>query len=583
MLTVHFRSEVDRALIERGFSIEPPITGTLSWQPQTLMFVSANGWEPGRTYRATVYDADQKIIKRWKFTIRSLVRGPALTLHQLNWAEPIKLLFDEPIDHASVEAAFSITPTVRGAFAWQSNTLIFTPRDGWPANAGFTVRLAATVKTAAGDQPLRTPLIWHFATPEERGSLTFGDGPQVQIVKPGGTRTLQYSVQGDLVRPIKARLYAVTLDDVLARFSPLLHTVNMYRDTPPITTTGLLPLHEWHLPIAARWATSELQLPADLQPGLYLLTLDQPVATRVGLIVAYTPDTVIVKQGGDHLSVWAKHIDGGAIAGERLRVLNSAGVLLAEGATDTQGLWFTPLPVGQTPALVIGEHDGAFTLSGINLDWSQQRRVWWQPTAPTIAKSLLTRAIIYTDRPIYRPGQTVNVNVFARYDNDAIYSRIPLEWNVIVRLRDARNNLIDTRTLHVDEFGALHTSFDLAEGGTLGEYAIEVQIKDDVIRQPFQVEAYVKPDFTVSVQPDRTRLVNGRSLTVTIEARTMFGAPVVDAAVALRPYVREEQWWYYDAEPHREWVPLDAFKITGHACAAAVCRRHRCAVRRDHR
>ena len=337
----------------------------------------------------------------------------------------------------------------------------------------------------------------------------------------------------------------------------------MYGNNPPITTTGLSPLREWHLPITARWATSEVQLPADLQSGLYLLTLDQPVATRVALIVAYTPDTLIVKQGGDHLSVWAKHIDGGAIAGERLRVLNSAGALLAEGVTDAQGLWFTPLPVGQTPALVIGEHGGAFTLSGINLDWSQQRRTWWQPTAPAVAKSLLTRAIIYTDRPIYRPGQTVNVDVFARYDNDAIYSRIPLEWDVIVRLRDARNNLIDTRTLHVDEFGALHASFDLAEGGTLGEYAIEVQIKDDVIRQPFQVEAYVKPDFTVSVQPDRTRLVNGQSLTVTIEARTMFGAPVVDAAVTLRPYVREEQWWYYDAEPHREWVPLDAFKITG--------------------
>ncbi len=565
VLTIHFRREVDPTEIDRGLSITPPISGTISWQPKTLIFVPTNGWESGRTYRVTLHRADQTVIKYLSFTIRSLVRSPSGFRQSIEWDEPIELAFTESIDRASAEAAFSITPTVRGTFSWQSNTLVFMPHDDLPASTTFTVHLAPTVKLANGQPPLRAPLIWHFYTPDEQGQLTFGDGPQVQVVDPGGVRRVQYAVQGGLIRPMTARLYALTPDDLIARFSALLQPVYQYEDTPPITTTGLSLVREWPVPITARWQTSDLPLPGDLPLGLYLLTLDQPAAKRVGLIVAYTPDTLIVKQGGDQLSVWAKRIDGGAIANMRLRVSTAAGTVLAEGVTDVQGLWHTPLPIGQTPFVIIGEHDGAFTFSGFGLDWSQQRRTWWQSPAPALTQPLLTRAVIYTDRPIYRPGQTVNVDVFARYDNDAVYTRIPLEWDVTVRLRDARDNLIETRTLHVDEFGALHTSFDLAEGGTLGDYAIEVQVKDDVIRQPFQVEAYVKPDFTVSVQPDQSRLVNGRPVSITIEARTPFGAPVVNAAVTLRPYTREEHWlwWSDEDEPLRVWAPLDGMKISG--------------------
>ncbi|MFN8597508.1 MAG: MG2 domain-containing protein [Anaerolineae bacterium] len=564
VLTIHFSREVDRAEIEHGLSITPPLSGTISWQPQTLMFVPTEGWEPGRTYRVALHRADQTLVKYLSFTIRSLVREPAGFRQSIEWNEPIELAFNEPIDRVSAEAAFSITPAVRGSFTWQSNTLVFKPREDLPANATYTVRLAPTVKLSTGEQPLRTALIWHFYTPDEQGQLTFGDGPQAQVVDPGGARRVQYAVQGGLIRPITARLYTISSDDLVTRFSALVQPVYLYGDTPSITTTGLSLVREWRVPVAARWQTSDLVLPDDLPIGLYLLTLDQPAAKRVGLIVAYTPDTLIVKQGGDHLTVWAKHIDGGAIAEMRLRVLTAANTLVAEGVTDAQGIWNTALPIGQTPFVIIGEHDGAFTFSGFGLDWSPQRRAWWQSPAPTVTKPLLTRAVIYTDRPIYRPGQTVNVDVFARYDNDAVYTRIPLEWDVNVRLRDARDNLIEAHTLHVDEFGALHTSFDLAEGGTLGEYTIEVQVKDDVVQQHFQVESYTKPDFAVSVHPDRSRLVNGQPVSITIEARTPFGAPVANAAVTLRPYAREIQWRGYDeTEPLRVWVPLDGMQISG--------------------
>jgi hypothetical protein len=88
-----------------------------------------------------------------------------------------------------------------------------------------------------------------------------------------------------------------------------------------------------------------------------------------------------------------------------------------------------------------------------------------------------TTGLLFIPSAIYRPGQTVPSSN-CPYDNDAIYSRIPLEWDVIVRLRGARDNVIKRRRAR-QQYGTLaaHSS---GPGGTLGEYHVETQIEDDV-------------------------------------------------------------------------------------------------------
>ncbi|HEY4724132.1 MAG TPA: hypothetical protein VII92_19915, partial [Anaerolineae bacterium] len=169
-------------------------------------------------------------------------------------------------------------------------------------------------------------------------------------------------------------------------------------------------------------------------------------------------------------------------------------------------------------------------------------------------------------------GQTVQVKVMARYDNDAVYSRIPLEWDVIVRLRDARDNVVAARTLHVNEYGTLNTAFDLAEGGTVGAYHIETQIKNDVQRQAFKVEEYRKPEYEVTIHADRANIVNGDPVNVTVDVRTYFGAPVANATVELATYIRSYDWWWYsDEEDSGAWTTLQNQEATGQTDAEGHC------------
>ena len=110
-LSITFRAELDHRAIEQGLTIDPPISGTLKWQGRTLVFTPDRGWQPDRMYRITVKYRDQILPPSWTFTTRPLITSisPRDT-RQANWNDPIQITFSEAMDHASVEAAFSIIP-----------------------------------------------------------------------------------------------------------------------------------------------------------------------------------------------------------------------------------------------------------------------------------------------------------------------------------------------------------------------------------------------------------------------------------------------------------------------------------------
>ncbi len=550
-LKITFRAGIDRAEIERGLSISPTISGTLTWQNRTLVFTPDRGWNAGETYHVMVNYRGQTLAPSWLFTAKAIVTQTILPVNiTAGWRDLIQIEFAEPMKRASVQASLLITPTTRGAFSWTGNKLTFRPREDWQGGTHYEVTLLPTLQTAQGEQPLRSPARYYFTTATEQGEVSFGYGPKIQVIDPAGRRAVQFAAWGDLVRPITVHLYSISIEQFLDRYTSGFRGVGPMEDKA-IEVDDLPLLRTWRVPVRP----AEFTLPSDLTPGVYVLTLEHPSSRRDELIVIYTHDTLVLKQADGHLAVWASQIKGGPIAAMRLRVFARDAKLIAEGQTDAQGLFTTQVPIDPQPLIVIGERDGEITASGLSNEWEQGGWYgWWEPRP----KGQLSRAYIYTDRPIYRPGQTVYTKVIARYDNDAVYSRIPLEWNVIVRLRDARDNVIATQTLHVDEYGALDTSFDLAEGGTLGEYHIEVQIKDDVHRQAFKVEEYRKPEFEFAVHADRSNIVNGEPISLTLEAKTYFGAPLSDATVMFTPYTRNDDGWFGS-----DWAALEQSRSLG--------------------
>ena len=83
---------------------------------------------------------------------------------------------------------------------------------------------------------------------------------------------------------------------------------------------------------------------------------------------------------------------------------------------------------------------------------------------------LADKGYIYTDRPIYKPGQTVYFKAIVRDDEDALLSVPPEGTAVTLRIRDGRDNVVQTFELTTNYFGTINGQFDsepvhLAAGG----------------------------------------------------------------------------------------------------------------------
>jgi uncharacterized protein YfaS (alpha-2-macroglobulin family) len=192
----------------------------------------------------------------------------------------------------------------------------------------------------------------------------------------------------------------------------------------------------------------------------------------------------------------------------------------------------------QTHAIVTTD-DGRLAWSGI----------WYLQTyRPSRMRSGLF-AYVITDRPVYRPEQSVRFKVWLRKSDEGAMQNVP-GTSMSVAVFDPRGEKVYDTVRTTDEFGGLDGEFALAEEPRLGVYRIQVQGQQYAGGQNFRVEEYRKPEFEVTVHPDTKHARLGQTVTAVIEARYYFGRPVTDATVAYRVLREEYTHTYY---PPGEW------------------------------
>jgi uncharacterized protein YfaS (alpha-2-macroglobulin family) len=139
-----------------------------------------------------------------------------------------------------------------------------------------------------------------------------------------------------------------------------------------------------------------------------------------------------------------------------------------------------------------------------------------------------------TDRPIYRPGQTVKFNYWLRYVGYGIddYIGAYAGRKVTLTVRSPRKKLLEKEFV-LDNLGSFNSSFKLPEDADLGNYYIGL-IDGGYLN--FKVEEYRKPEYEVKVSMPEKPLMLGDEIPITINADYLFGAPVTNAKVNYKIY-----------------------------------------------
>ena len=153
---------------------------------------------------------------------------------------------------------------------------------------------------------------------------------------------------------------------------------------------------------------------------------------------------------------------------------------------------------------------------------------------------------IYTDRSIYRPGQTVYVGGIAYSQGHDQAPQVEAGKEFTLILNDANAQEVVTHTLKTDEFGALKDSLQLPESGLPGRYSIRV---DDTYHS-IRVEEYRRPTFQVEMDEAPAITLPVDSITLTGRAMTYSQWPVGNARVT-GTYQWQQSWWYKSYGPSK--------------------------------
>lgn len=148
---------------------------------------------------------------------------------------------------------------------------------------------------------------------------------------------------------------------------------------------------------------------------------------------------------------------------------------------------------------------------------------------------------LYTDRPVYMPGQTVYFKGVSREKKGGLYQITKVSKATIYVSDPIGNNFYKT-TLDISPTGSFHGSFVLPEEATLGVYHISYASKNS---GQFKVLEYRKPEYSVKVTTEKNTYLPKEKISTTIYAQYYFGAPVKNAKVVYSVYQKGVSSSYY--------------------------------------
>jgi uncharacterized protein YfaS (alpha-2-macroglobulin family) len=270
----------------------------------------------------------------------------------------------------------------------------------------------------------------------------------------------------------------------------------------------------------------------DMSPGVYALR------EEVEGVVFYHPFEIrgfemICIEEGDRIALWVVDAENGeprVRAEVEVRVDDKESAIT--GRTDEHGLFVFDRPIG-TGRTMIRVDDSIET---------------WMLDGPYAREGehVEQRVYITTDRPIYRPGQTVHFKAVLRNFSRAGIA-LPAEEDIRIEVRDPMGRVLWGETRRWNQHGSISGDFRLGDEPPLGDYSVVVHVEneygdswwewvDDDLSfwtRSFMVAAYRKPEMSVTTEVVGD-LVAGARVRARVTASYFFGGPVVSADVRWR-------------------------------------------------
>ncbi len=265
-----------------------------------------------------------------------------------------------------------------------------------------------------------------------------------------------------------------------------------------------------------------------LRPGVYMLQMRVPGSenpNRRNLVVSSNVHLALKVSQSDAL-VWALDLrDNMPVANTPVTVYAADGSVVAAGQTDSQGIFRSDIDTAQdlyTPFYAMLGQPGDDQFGLTSSTWTAGLEPW-EYGLSTYYTQVDPYIYWYSDRPVYRPGDTVHFRGLLRDKDNGRYS-IPDLGSLSVTVADESGQAVASYDLPLSPYGAIHGEFSLPSDAAPGYYSI-YSTQQNISSLYFQVAEYRKPEINLQVDFAQDQLELGADLQAEINARYFFDAP----------------------------------------------------------
>jgi uncharacterized protein YfaS (alpha-2-macroglobulin family) len=410
---------------------------------------------------------------------------------------------------------------------------------------------------------------------KDRWGQSLGDSFRQDVHTPPMPSTLNVPLYGwsmIFVRPDEAVLYAnaVNIQNTNTTVAPLslqdfFSLQNSQENQQAYVPTNLHTYPQsFNLPPGgpSDIKLSLAQRNTQLLPGLYYVELASPQITSTSkniYLVVSSQVNLTFKLGATEALVWAVDLPSQRpVANVPVTIYDDAGATIGSGTTDENGLWRGAVGEhhSQVYAMLGAPGDENFGLAVDQWGWGLDA---WNFGYSQRVRPPHTEIYMYTDRPIYRPGQTVYFRGVARQAFNGRYE-LPLVNTIQFQLQDSNSVQLSSFDMQLSPYGTFNGEFKLAEDTAPGYYTFQNGPLEFYFS--FQVAEYRKPEINLNVKFSADEIKLGDAAKATIEARYFFEAPAGDTEIQWTLYTKPDRFHLPNYETgliDTSW--LDVFRV----------------------
>ncbi len=498
--------------------------------------------------------------------------GEVLQAYNVTSGGGINITFVSPMDWTTIEEQLVIEPTperVRYTITSERNLSVGFDLDYLTK---YVITIPATASDIFGNQ-LEADYTWSFSTPAPLPVFAFNlPAPFAQISAD------QASEIAMVYRTAETAETTVTL----SRFDegvPLALIAQSFFDAtrtlPPNTAVNTF---ENSITAGAGAVTLSLNNGDALPTGIYYLEIDAPTGEQdvrfwqtrqTILIVADT--NLVVKETPNFIHVWATELATGEPAPNRevTVYLTEDNAIIGElsGTTDADGLLTLERPNSEA---WFGYRGRAFAVTGevgtanfgiAVANWNESARMYDMGLSPQEESGADDGVYLYTERPLYRPGDTVYFKGWLREANFARYT-LPEPRTLSVRFfTPTYEDTIEPVEVDVLPNGSFDGAWVIPDDADLGNYQFFVETDGRMVGQSatqFTVAEFRKPEFTLEVTPNVSETLRGETVEFVVSADYLFGGSASDLPVDYSIYTNDFVL-PYEGRPYYNFSDADNF------------------------